>query len=59
MAVTVAFGRGFLSDDLARAEPGVFGSMASDPTASRLFAAPADDTGTAAATRERAGERAR
>ncbi|GAB3512679.1 hypothetical protein GCM10027521_67100 [Amycolatopsis cihanbeyliensis] len=48
VAIAVALGGDCLADvGLLRAEPGVFGRVASDPTVSRLITTLADDAGTA------------
>ena len=60
LATAVALGGDCLSDIAAvRAQPMIFGSVASDPTVSRLFAALADDVGAAVAAIREARARAR
>lgn len=60
LATAVALGGDCLADIAAvRAQPTIFGSVASDPTVSRLFAALADDVDAAAAAIRDARARAR
>lgn len=60
LATAVALGGDCLADIAAvRAQPTIFGSVASDPTVSRLFAAMADDVDAAVAAIREARARAR